>query len=361
MRLKISVLLGLMALCPLYASAQTRYGIMDLGKLNTREGGVMAINDHGEVVGGDGHGFLWTGRDRIDLGTLPPVSVEDYTTEIAYGINNREQIVGTSGSFGPIFMSGLQFARGVLIENRAARQFTEHNSSFIPYAINDRGEIVGLNAYRGFFYANGTLIPLETLSHLPNGNLSTARSLNQQGQVVGWSTVGSEPERKFGPLATHAFLWQRHGKSGKMRDLGTLPGWINSYACGINRRGEIIGSVSDATGGPHGIDTDKTDTDGRAAAFLWRNDKMTSIGTLAGSKNSVACGINDSTAIVGTSDNRAFLWKRGKMLDLNAFLPSGSGWTLEEAGAINNKGQIVGSGKLNGQEHLFLLTPINTR
>ena len=127
-----------------------------------------------------------------------------------------------------------------------------------------------------------------------------------------------------------------------MRDLGILPGWVNSYAYGINRRGEIAGMISNAS---------------YSRAFLWRKDKMISLGTLPGCKNSEALGINDSTGVIGTSDNRAFLWKWGKMLDLNTCLPSGSGWTLEEARAINSKGQIIGSGKLSGQEHMFLLTP----
>ena len=45
------------------------------------------------------------------------------------------------------------------------------------------------------------------------------------------------------------------------------------------------------------------------------------------------------------------------MRDLNATLPADSGWTLEKAKAINNRGQIIGSGTLNGQAHMFLLTP----
>jgi hypothetical protein len=45
------------------------------------------------------------------------------------------------------------------------------------------------------------------------------------------------------------------------------------------------------------------------------------------------------------------------MKDLNKLIPSGSGWVLEQAFAINNAGQIVGTGTINGKEHGFLLTP----
>ena len=36
---------------------------------------------------------------------------------------------------------------------------------------------------------------------------------------------------------------------------------------------------------------------------------------------------------------------------------SGSSWYLEEAQGINDLGQIVGSGTINGQNHAYLMTP----
>jgi len=344
-----------MLLCFGSVYAQARYAITDLGQIDEAGDavGAMAINDRGQVAGGNGHAFLWTNGKLRDLGTLRPEEYEDSTSAVANDVNNQGVLVGCSGSFRAVFGTGLESARGIVVKNNHLQQFSGYNVSFIPYAINDAGQIVGLNAFRGFFYAQGKMIALGTFSHVPNGNRSTTRSLNARGQVVGWSTVGNLPIAKFGQLATHAFLWQRHGKSGRMRDLGTLPGWVSSYAYKINQQSEIVGSVSDAGG-----DTDGFERASRTAAFLWRSGKMRSLGTLPGSKNSSAFGINDSTEIVGTSDARAFLWTQGKMRDLNAYLLSSSGWTLEEARAINNKGQIVGSGKLNGQAHMFLLTPI---
>ena len=315
----------------------------------------MAINDRGQVVGGyKDHASLWGSGRRQNLGALPPAGPEAFAFSVGYGINNRGEIVGSSGSFGPITMSGLEFARGFVIKNGRLHQLTDQDASFIPYVVNDAGQVVGLNAYQGFFYTNGKLIPIGIFSSITNGTHSLARSLNQHGQVVGWSTIRIYRKAKHSYLATHAFLWQRHEMSARMRDLGSLPGWMNSYAYGINRRGAVIGSVSDT-----GDDTDGIERASHTTAFFWRSGKMRSLGALPGSKNSTAFGINDSAEIVGTSDARAFLWQQGRMLDLNASLPNASGWTLEEARAINNKGQIVGSGKLRGQEHMFLLTPTN--
>jgi hypothetical protein len=46
------------------------------------------------------------------------------------------------------------------------------------------------------------------------------------------------------------------------------------------------------------------------------------------------------------------------MTDLNDLVPANSGWVLEAAHAINDNGQIAGSGTLNGQTRAFLLTKI---
>ncbi len=46
------------------------------------------------------------------------------------------------------------------------------------------------------------------------------------------------------------------------------------------------------------------------------------------------------------------------MQDLNALIDaSGAGWVLVEARALNDRGQIVGSGTFQGATHAFLLSP----
>lgn len=45
------------------------------------------------------------------------------------------------------------------------------------------------------------------------------------------------------------------------------------------------------------------------------------------------------------------------MTDLNAEISPGTGWVLVRANAINESGQIVGEGLLDGQQRAFLLTP----
>jgi probable HAF family extracellular repeat protein len=88
------------------------------------------------------------------------------------------------------------------------------------------------------------------------------------------------------------------------------------------------------------------------------------LGTLGG-PSSAAYGINDAGQVVGGASTssgvvRAFLYDRNatpKMQDLNSLIPPDSGWRLEEAQAINQRGQIVGLGERNGHTRAFLLTP----
>jgi hypothetical protein len=47
------------------------------------------------------------------------------------------------------------------------------------------------------------------------------------------------------------------------------------------------------------------------------------------------------------------------MLDLNNFIPPGSGWVLTSATAMNDGGRIVGAGQHNGPVRTFLLLPDN--
>jgi len=68
---------------------------------------------------------------------------------------------------------------------------------------------------------------------------------------------------------------------------------------------------------------------------------------------SIPEGINKKGQVVGGH----WLWHNGRSDDLNTLLPARSGWTIMQATAINNKGQIAGYGKYHRQTRAFLLTP----
>ena len=180
--------------------------------------------------------------------------------------------------------------------------------------INDLGQVVGWSyttsdyLAHAFLWQDGSMVDLGTLG----GGGSWAMAVNDGGQVAGYSEVASGDY--------HAFLWQ----DGHMTDLGAFKG-SKTAVNGMNANGEIVG---------YG------EIDLRQRAYTWKNGAMTDLGTLGGTE-SQAFGINDIGQIVGQSntaaETHAFRWEDGVMTDLGTF-----GWASSGAFDINNAGQIVG-------------------
>ena len=72
------------------------------------------------------------------------------------------------------------------------------------------------------------------------GNYSNALRINANGQVTG-NALNSHGNYR-------AFLYD-----GTMHDLGTLPGYDNSWGIGINDAGTVVGSVTTTAAGQHAM------------------------------------------------------------------------------------------------------------
>jgi len=94
---------------------------------------------------------------------------------------------------------------------------------------------------------------------------------------------------------------------------------------------------------------------------VWRNGSIQDLGTLGDEDApSTALDINAKAQVVGTSEAtsdhlRAFLWEKGKIINLNQLISKQSGWLLLVASRINDKGEILGRGYYKGSIHAFLL------
>ncbi|WP_341530211.1 DUF3466 family protein [Nostoc sp. UHCC 0302] len=324
------------------AAAVTLYSITNLGTLGGEVSGAYGINDKGQVVGqssitnGEPRAFVWSeGIGMRNLGVL-----DNGYNCAALNINNIGQVVGSS-----YINSGVSRAF-LWTESTPIRDLGTPSIGSEAWGINDAGQVVGdlfdptNGQSRAFLWTeSGGTQNLGTLG----GNIrSAAFDINNAGQVVGFANTANEQ--------TRAFLWT---ESKGLKNLGTL-GYY-SFATGINDVGQVVG------------DSDSTDVPTRA--FLWSESTgMINLGTLgADNSYSYSYAINNAGQVVGNSifnisnagaTQHAFVWEKGTMFDLNNLLSPDSGWTVFEARGINNVGQIVGTGSLDGKVRAVLLSPI---
>lgn len=316
---------------PLYAAPN--YTVTNLGTLGGSSSAAYAINNAGQVAGqadtmSNRHAFLFDGTMH-DLGVLAPGA----PLSGAFGISQSGLITGTSftgagGEVHAILYDGTMHDLGSLT---STYHFSQGNG------INDNGQVVGYSfvsgtIYHAFLY-DGTMHDLGTLG----GAKSIATGINDNGLVVGTAAVNGN--------INHAFLYD-----GAMHDLGTLTGSA-SGAAAINNLGQVTGSF--------------TATDGSEHAFFY-DGTMHDLGMFNGNAT-VGMSINASGQIAGVffppggdaSAELALLYTPGVgMVNLNTQIDLASGWVLQAARGINDAGQIVGYGKLNGANRAFLLTPV---
>ncbi|MBV8366939.1 MAG: DUF3466 family protein [Candidatus Eremiobacteraeota bacterium] len=383
-------MLALLSSAPSLSSAKTTasYRLVDLGA--TSPSVATAVNDHGQIVGRAhvsdltdtngrsfrdvGHAFEWSAGHVKTLGTLPVVQSFGYAISVAYGINQRGVVVGASGSFTPISMSGLMFTGAFMYDNgawaevplfdveEAVKPFSS-GAAEQAFGINAHGTVVGSGSYRGFVFERGKAFEIPPLSYLEEGNGTVGVAVNESDVAVGATTVGVPTDRP----RIHAFVWRNPGV-GRLTDLGTLDGYQDSIAMAINSSGVVVGFTSQGTNvrgvvGGKWVGNRDPDTlefwelPATGHAVEWRGGKAIDLGTLLGSTRSAAHGINDAGVIVGTSGGRAVAWIRNQVVDLNEAVEAPSGWRLVEARGISNRGWIVGSGLLGKNQRAFLLVP----
>jgi probable HAF family extracellular repeat protein len=295
-----------------------------------------ALNNHGVVVGevrfrNGTHGFFYKNGHATVLGSL---SAADGPSSLC-AVNDHDQALGwaagdDNASRAVLYdkgelkqLSGIPGSAGLSLNNRGSVTGTRPRAGgmgvtafivsngqetdkpdFVLLFVNDQEAMAAelVDVAGPYLVVNGAKRRIPCVG---TGSCGWVSGINNNNQVIAGFPLTPDPNS-----AVHAYLWdERHGA----HDLGVLAGdpkRATSQAIGINNHGDVVGqSCTERT--PRPVCT-------------------------------------------------AFVYKGGKMRDLNSLVSSDLKITLTTATAINDSGQVLAMGTHSGPQHgfgAFLLTP----
>jgi hypothetical protein len=341
-------------------AGQILYNVIDiapLGGFTTSSAGGIAANGNvsfqsNASVQGQGQqseGGLWTfsTQKSLDLG---PVGI-NYpllgTSPLVTGINAGGTSI-TGAQLNPI--NAGTTAQGFITTPAGNKNV---NTPLAPLANNQSSQ-----AYA--FTLNGNSIVGS--SNDANGNSQAVRwevatgNIQVQDQPLNNATssvaLAANLTTTVGVSGLAAVTWNNLGTPTALNNFGSAASSANA----INAAGDIVGTEGVQPATPGLVD----------GAFWGANGDNFTYGCQT--KNYPAA-INNSDIAVGYaysgdfSNRVATFWDLSNgpdcSHDLNTLIAANSGWVLQQAVGINDKGVIVGNGLLNGVENAFVLVPVN--
>lgn len=307
------------ALCATSLSSGPVYDVIDCGVLNGDAiSSGAGISSDGKVVGqstsaaGAPRAFMWQTGILIDLGRRASDIGARGIAVSANGLAGGASIVNATASY-PV-----KFSYGTVTQVNT--QFGQTTGAVT--AINDAGTYVVGNA----IVRSGALTVMNNFAAAQGSG-----ALNANDEVAG-------------SAASKAAFWKPTG----IVDAGLLTGYDTAIGTALSDDESLAGVAYNA---------------GETArvGFLYRSGSMVQIPSLQGDTMLIPTGVNALGQVVGNSiadaSSRGFLYSNGTTVPLTSLIPSNLGWQIVQASAINNKGQIVGTGILNGSQHAIMLTP----
>lgn len=311
--------LHLLLLClALDAAAAPLYTYRHLGTVEGRSFSPVAFTENGWILGqtGGGRTFLRRPDGEFEL-------ISDRPND-ALDVNSMGVVVGA-------FFSPRPLGSGFV---RAPGERPTDFDMRVAWGINDAGQIAGERDFQAVLFSPGSGIT--ELGILPGGTRSGGMAINHSGQVAGWSWTGE---------GTHAFLYTA---GTGMLDLGVAPGFDSSFAYDLNDLGHVVGYMGTCCN-PH--------------AFIWTPEAgMIDIGTIGTSSH--AYSIDNRGWVVGqlslatTVGSTAFLYRPGFGTSLLSDFVKDFDGVLSSAVGINERGEIIATGVVDGIPRGFLLTPV---
>jgi probable HAF family extracellular repeat protein len=321
------------------------YCVTDLGSINEDTTYAYDLNNSAEVVGvsavGTGitdHAFHWADGVMLDLGTPPPA-----ISSSANRINEYGLIVGTGQDANGVDQAYYTFP----YPGSTWRKIFHPGDSAQGWGVNDFGWMVGTyfvnsgSAAGAHPYAvNPRMGSLFDLGEISGSGLGEAFTINNVPQVGGTSTsfVGDCGVAGFNTPV----IWQEVAFGQWTVSVLPTGGQCGGAVMAISENNVAVGFTEGLFPSP----------------VVWRSGPEWSLELLEAGELGLgaAMDINESGQIVGFT-NGAMLWtSSGQRYDLNTLIDA-EGWDLASASAINDQGQIVGTGYHNGEIRAFLLTP----
>jgi uncharacterized membrane protein len=262
----------------------------------------------------------------------------------AVDVSQKGVIIGNVDAAGQSGQRGFRWQLGIaaLLPPLAGDVISE------AQGLNEAGIAVGMSsgsAQQAVYWDHGVPRAL----NLPIGPTSIAEDINNESQICGW--MGIAPLAQFGATP---FIWH----DGVTTSLPLPPYAINQAgtATAINNLGDACGYFF----------VDDPNSKGfLRRACAWIDGKFIDLGTLPGFAVSHATDINDAREVAGYCQltpsgvqTRGFVWRDGEMSSLAGMLTT-PGMIPEFANALNNSGQIAGTGLTTPGSAIvaFRLTP----
>jgi len=325
-------------------SSAIAYELIDLGA-NVEP---KAINNPGVVVGSSktdqysSSAFRWTSAQGMEL-------IEGTS---ANAVNDKGQIAGSTitGAFfldGDNYRDWSDYGAFGINQTGSAAGYNVGNNPYQPRSLPYNPAIFDGNKWNVFNIANiyprGTRDGVYADRFIFNG-------INDSGYSVGY-------KYRYGLAGSSAILIAPNTTIQDSSDVIYLSVPAGGKAADINNSNMIVGTTGSNTRTVPAI---------YAQAYIldYNTSSLATLPLLDGGLRSNANGINENNQVVGSSEtldgsslvSHAVLWDQadGVTTDLNTWATNG--WVLASATAINDDGDIVGTGFLNGVAHGFLLT-----
>jgi probable HAF family extracellular repeat protein len=321
--------------------------IAEIPSLGGKQVFIEDINDDGVVVGGetapngDMHAIRYTDMGGLqDLGGLSGFGAQSYASAIAPDGSiggHADRADGTSVFFGHRYT-----AKGGRTEICAG--------GCSVWDLNGHGQVVGLipgrdpTVWQAFFYTPDA--GLRTLGTL-GGARSSASGISESGVVVGNAQLEGSAKSDVG----HAFIYDSRDSKARLRDMNAVfdaRGWILQAANDVNEAFIVGYGLRGAVKRAFRVDI--------------ATGKVVDLGTIPGGGNSVGWGVDVYGDVVGyaedsTEHNNAFVYAAGLggMRRLGDLVDPALGWQLVQANAVNAHGMIVGWGYHDGAPRGFKL------